>query len=156
MELIRRRTKPSSITGGVVGSDPVLCQTMLRIKEPQRTIQFYEDLGMKLLIKVDVPDQKVTNYFMGYTNASQPGDDVPDADRVDWLFTQRCFTLQLTHIWGTENDPKVAYHNGNTDPQGFGHIGLIVDDVYKAVEVLEKKGYPIKRKASPFQDAGGK
>ena len=26
----------------------------------------------------------------------------------------------LSSNWGTENDPEQKYHNGNTDPRGFG------------------------------------
>lgn len=24
--------------------------------------------------------------------------------------------------WGTENDPEQSYHNGNSDPRGFGKL----------------------------------
>ncbi len=34
--------------------------------------------------------------------------------------------LELTHNHGTESDPDFAYHNGNTDPRGFGHICISV------------------------------
>lgn len=27
--------------------------------------------------------------------------------------------------WGTESDPDMQYHNGNTDPRGFGKQNLI-------------------------------
>ena len=32
-------------------------------------------------------------------------------------------TLELTHNWGTEDDPNFKAHNGNDKPQGYGHIG---------------------------------
>lgn len=37
--------------------------------------------------------------------------------------------LELTHNHGTEDDPAFAYHNGNTDPRGFGHVGFLCDDL---------------------------
>lgn len=48
--------------------------------------------------------------------------------------------MQLTeHLysnWGTESDPDQSYHAGNSDPRGFGHIGLMVPDVYAACKRL--------------------
>lgn len=35
--------------------------------------------------------------------------------------------------WGTENDNTV-YHTGNSDPRGYGHIGLMVPDVTAACD----------------------
>jgi len=48
--------------------------------------------------------------------------------------------LELTHNWGTEDDADFSYHDGNAEPQGFGHIGITVPDVYAAAERFEKLG----------------
>ena len=48
-----------------------------------------------------------------------------DNKRTTWTFSQRAM-LELTHNWGTENDPDFSFHNGNSEPQGFGHIGFSV------------------------------
>jgi lactoylglutathione lyase len=46
--------------------------------------------------------------------------------------------LELTHNHGTESNENFSYLNGNSEPfKGFGHIGFIVDDVYKACEYME-------------------
>lgn len=49
-----------------------LTQTMLRVRDPQRSLAFYRDvLGMTLLDRFDFPDMKFSLYFLGYR---QPGD----------------------------------------------------------------------------------
>jgi lactoylglutathione lyase len=58
-------------------------QTMIRIKEPERSLDFYTRvLGMTLLTKLDFPSMKFTLYFLAYCSAP---DDVPDdpEDRVE-------------------------------------------------------------------------
>jgi hypothetical protein len=42
-----------------------------------------------------------------------------------WMFSRRA-CLELTHNWGTEADESfTGYHNGNSDPRGYGHIGSV-------------------------------
>ena len=119
----------------------VFNQTMIRIKDPKISLDFYTRIiGMRLYRKLDFPDMKFTLYFL-----AMPGDvdnkNLPDDDkkRTTWTFSQRAM-LELTHNWGTENDVNFKYHDGNEKPQGFGHIGISVPDVYKASERFEKLG----------------
>jgi lactoylglutathione lyase len=115
--------------------DFVMNQTMLRIKDPSKSVPFYEEvLGMTLLDKFDFPDMAFSLYFMGY-----PGSDIPTdaAARAQWIFEQPAL-LELTHNYGTEADADFSYHNGNDAPQGFGHIGISVPDVYAACERFDK------------------
>ncbi|MEK9817352.1 MAG: lactoylglutathione lyase, partial [Limnobacter sp.] len=46
--------------------------------------------------------------------------------------------LELTHNWGTENDPDFKYHDGNQQPQGFGHICFSVPDLAAAVHWFDE------------------
>ena len=51
--------------------------------------------------------------------------------------------MELTHNWGTESDPNFkGYHNGNDEPQGYGHIGIDVPDVAAACKRFSDLGMP--------------
>ena len=126
----------------------VLNQTMLRIRAPEPSIAFYtEVLGMTLLQKLDFAEMKFSLYFLAYL---ADGETVP-ADRVEraeFIFTRET-TLELTHNWGTESDPDFAgYHSGNSDPRGFGHLGISVPDVATACARFEALGVPFKKRPS--------
>ena len=54
--------------------------------------------------------------------------------------------LELTHNWGTETDDTFNYHDGNSEPRGFGHIGISVPDVYKASARFEELGVEFVKK----------
>lgn len=115
----------------------VLNQTMLRVRDPARSTAFYRDvLGMTLLDRYDFPDMKFSLYFMGYPAGPVPTDGPA---RAKWVFEQPAL-LELTHNWGTEDDPAFAYHNGNSEPRGFGHIGVSVPDVDAACARFDELG----------------
>ena len=121
-------------------------QTMLRIKDPEKSLNFYTDiLGMTLLKKLDFPEYKFSLYFLSYL---RPNDDpVPENknDRFAYTLSQKA-VLELTHNWGTENDENFSHHDGNSDPRGFGHIGITVPDVYEACLRFEAKGVEFQKK----------
>ena len=119
----------------------VFNQTMLRIKEPERTLDFYTRvLGMRLLRKLEFPAMEFTLYFLAVVPDDQAA-AVPaeDGERTCWTFGREA-VLELTHNWGTEKDPDFRLHNGNEEPKGFGHIGFAVPDVYAACERFESLG----------------
>ncbi|XP_073040445.1 lactoylglutathione lyase-like isoform X2 [Primulina eburnea] len=98
-----------------------LQQTMLRTKDPKVSLDFYSRImGMSLLKRLDFPEMKFTLYFLGYQDTSlAPTDPV---ERTSWTFGQKA-VLELTHNWGTESDPDFkGYHNGNSEPRGFGKM----------------------------------
>jgi len=113
---------------------------MLRIRDPKPSLDFYTRvLGMTLLCKLDFPEMSFSLYFLGYEDPK----DIPEdpKQRAIWMFSRPAI-LELTHNWGTE-DPEVffaGYHNGNSEPKGFGHIGLAVPDVYAACKRFEELG----------------
>ena len=115
----------------------VLNQTMLRIKDPALSVSFYEQvLGMTLLDRFDFPDMRFSLYFLGYPDGPVPKDP---AERARWIFGQRAL-IELTHNHGSEADDAVQYHDGNTEPRGFGHIGISVPDVHAACARFEALG----------------
>lgn len=126
----------------------VLNQTMLRIRDPKPSIAFYTDvLGMTLLQKLDFAEMKFSLYFLAYLAEGEtiPADPV---ERAEFIFTRET-TLELTHNWGTESDPDFAgYHSGNSDPRGFGHLGISVPDVIAACARFEALGVPFKKRPS--------
>ncbi|XP_018572272.1 lactoylglutathione lyase [Anoplophora glabripennis] len=120
--------------------DFIMQQTMYRIKDPKKSIPFYtEVLGMQLLTKLDFPSMKFSLYFFGYEKPEDIQNELSSPERIEWTFGRKA-TIELTHNWGTENDDSYKPHNGNQEPKGFGHIGVMVPDVYKACERFEKLG----------------
>ncbi|XP_027250208.1 lactoylglutathione lyase isoform X2 [Cricetulus griseus] len=119
-------------------------QTMLRIKDPKKSLDFYTRvLGLTLLQKFDFPSMKFSLYFLAYEDKN----DIPKdkSERTAWTFSRKA-TLELTHNWGTEDDETQSYHNSNSDPRGFGHIGIAVPDVYSACKRFEELGVKFVKK----------
>lgn len=124
--------------------DFIMQQTMYRIKDPRKSLPFYTQvLGMRLLQKLDFPEMKFSLFFMGYEDASNIPSD--HEARTSWALSRKA-TIELTHNWGTESDPDAEYHNGNSDPRGFGHIGLMVPDVEAACSRFANLGVEFVKK----------
>ena len=113
--------------------------TMLRVKDPSRSVKFYESLGMKQINKFNVPAAQFDLYFMAY--------DSPSSVSHNNSWTDREGIIELTHNYGTESDPNYKITNGNTDPyKGFGHVCISVDNIQAACERLEKMGYGFQKR----------
>ena len=109
-------------------------QTMLRVKDPEKSLAFYKKLGMKVLNERHFSDFSL--YFLGSSIV---------ADDADYkaIFQP---VLELTHNHGTENDDNFKHNTGNEEGrQGFGHVGFLVDDVYKACDSIREMGYGFKK-----------
>ncbi|MED6144114.1 Lactoylglutathione lyase [Stylosanthes scabra] len=89
--------------------DP-FCQIMLRVGDLERSIQFYEKaVGLKLLRKVDKPDNKYTAALLGYAEEHETT------------------VLELTYNYGV-----TEYTKGNA----YAQIAIGTDDVYKSAQVV--------------------
>ncbi|KAM0919158.1 hypothetical protein ACQ4PT_008389 [Festuca glaucescens] len=105
-----------------------LLHVVYRVGDLDKTIKFYtECLGMKLLRKRDIPEERYTNAFLGYG---------PEDSH---------FVVELTYNYGVE-----SYDIGS----GFGHFGIAVEDVEKTVELIKAKGGTVTREPGPVK--GGK
>ena len=75
-------------------------QTMLRIKDPKPSLDFYTRvLGMRLVRKLDFPEMKFSLYFLGYLSEEEAG-DVPgnDAKRLTFTFGREAMPVSDTHL----------------------------------------------------------
>ena len=86
---------------------------------------------MKLLRTSEQKEASFTLYFLGYPGDFQipKPEDTPNG--VNPLAGKEGL-LELTHNYGTEKEEGQVYHNGNDEPQGFGHICVSVDDLDEA------------------------
>ena len=115
----------------------VLNHSMLRVKDPAVALDFSTRIfGMRVLRKLDFAEMKFSLYFL---HRAVEGEDPPDdiGERTAWTFGQRGI-LELTHNWGTELDADFKYHDGNAQPQGFGHICFSVPNLDDALRWLDE------------------
>jgi lactoylglutathione lyase len=103
-----------------------ILHTMIRVGNLQRALDFYIDtLGMRLLRTKDYPEGKFTLAFVGFQ-------DEPEGA-----------VIELTYNYGVER-----YDLG----EGFGHVAIEVDDVYKAVQEIRARGGNVVREAGPMKN----
>jgi lactoylglutathione lyase len=101
---------------------------MIRVKDKDASLTFYQEImGMQLKRTSENPNANFNLYFLGY--------GAPASDKTAGLEG----LLELTWNYGTEKDANFKYHNGNDEPQGFGHICITVDDLDAACARFEEK-----------------
>lgn len=111
------------------GGAPRLLHTMLRVRDLEKTEDFYTRLlGMKLLRKIDFEKARFTLAFIGY-EAWDSGTHI-----------------EFTHNW----DQEEPYELGT----GFGHLAIAVPDVYEFCRKLEREGVEIPRAPGPMIHGG--
>ncbi|KAJ7084608.1 lactoylglutathione lyase-like protein [Mycena belliarum] len=110
--------------------------TMIRVKDQEKSLAFYKDvMGMTHKHTLENAAAKFNLYFLGYGAAPTGGIDA----RTEGL-------LELTWNYGTEKDVDFKYHDGNAEPQGFGHICVTVDDLDAACTRFEERGVGWKKR----------
>ena len=91
--------------------------TMIRVRDLDRALAFFQLLGLKELRRRDVEAGRFTLVFL----ASAPG--APE--------------VELTHNWDQDEDYSVG--------RNFGHLAYAVDDIYALCEKLQAAGVTISR-----------
>ena len=104
-----------------------LIHTCYRITDPERSVAFYEALGLEKRRELPIRDEAV-NYFLGV-----PGQDVPE--------------LELTHNFGVD-----SYELGS----GYGHVALTVDDLDGTLERLAGQGIEPERPPYSIREGGSR
>ncbi len=104
-----------------------LIHTCYRVTDPERSIAFYEALGLEKRREMPIRDEAV-NYFLGV-----PGKDVPE--------------LELTHNFGVD-----SYEVGT----GYGHVALTVEDLDGTLERLAEQGIEPERPPYQVREGGSR
>lgn len=118
-----------------------LNHTMIRVKDPVKSLDFYRNvLGFKLFSKKEFESAEFTLYFLGFDHSK----DFKEGELAWDTQAGRESILELTHNWGTESDNSFeGYHNGNDTAsgakQGFGHICVSCKDPLTFCQQIEKE-----------------
>jgi lactoylglutathione lyase len=136
-----------------------LSQTMMRVKDGPATIEFYtKHLGMTLIRRMDMPQYGFTNFFLvsatpaELAEAAKLDDECDHTNGIDPTqpngLTKVLWNVCLELTWnhGTENDPNFKVHDGNAQPQGFGHIGFLIDNIEESCAKMEAEGAVFKKR----------
>ena len=102
-----------------------LIHTCYRITDPERSIAFYEALGLEKRRELPIRDEAV-NYFFGVPGKPQP-------------------ELELTYNFGVD-----AYEQGTA----YGHIALTIDDMAGTLAALAEKGIEPERAPYSVREGG--
>lgn len=132
--------------------DWVMQQTMFRVKDPKRSLDFYTKvLGMQLITTGDFPQWGFTVYFVGYPPEKDLG-PLPEDDDKKFAYCMQvpgCIELTWNHgseaeeadrVYNTGNADAVGSTDGEKVKGGFGHIGITVPDVYAACQRFKDMG----------------
>jgi lactoylglutathione lyase len=104
-----------------------LIHTCYRITDPERSIAFYEALGLELRRELPIRNEAV-NYFLGV-----PGKQLPE--------------LELTHNFGVD-----SYELGTA----YGHVALTVQDLDETLAKLAAQGIEPERPPYTVRDGGAR
>ncbi|AXI83959.1 lactoylglutathione lyase [Xylella taiwanensis] len=137
---LKTMPQPANETRGFVFN-----HTMLRVKNITTSLDFYTRiLGFRLIDTRHFPEAQFSLYFLAL---------LPDTVHVSDNDTQRRLwmssipgVLELTHNHGTETQQGQIYHDGNSDPRGFGHICISVPHLHNACARFDALQVPYQKR----------
>lgn len=100
--------------------------TMIRVHNLDKSLAFYQCLGMKEIRRKEVPEGKYTLIYVGFDDNA--------AGQAE---------IELTYNWGHD----VPYEIGT----GFGHLALGVDNIKDVVEAVRQFGGKVTRESGPVK-----
>ncbi|OQR98827.1 lactoylglutathione lyase [Achlya hypogyna] len=123
-------------TAAATNANPSWHRSMIRVRNGKASADFYQTIcGLHLYGTKRNTEDASTSYFLG---------SVPQTTDADWLENQLGTVLELREF---DETPAEGYVNGNTEPyRGFGHLALIVDDVYETCAAMEELGVAFQKK----------
>jgi len=132
--------QPPAETAGFVFN-----HTMLRVKDAEASLAFYTQvLGFQLIDQRDFADAAFSLYFLALL---PDGTRIPDGDAARRVWMAGIpGVLELTHNHGTETQDGPVYHDGNSDPRGFGHICISVPDIQAACQRFDALQVPYQKR----------
>jgi lactoylglutathione lyase len=104
-----------------------LIHTCYRVTDPERSVAFYEALGLEKRRELPIRDEAM-NYFLGV-----PGQDLPE--------------LELTYNFGVD-----SYELGT----GYGHVALTVEDLDGTLERLAAQDIEPERPPYSIREGGSR
>lgn len=138
----KNHIKESEDTNYILGNKPVFCLVTYRVKDINKSLDFYtKKIGLKLYSKMDVSFRGFNIYFLAPDIDQLPNEDVESIDNVEWLWQREFTMIELQHIFEFENTKEFSYKVGLKT--GFEKLTFI-DNIDE--ELIDPDGYKIERK----------
>lgn len=103
--------------------------TMIRVADPDKTIAFFEVLGLKEVRRMENEAGRFTLIFLATpVDMNAPGERA----RAE---------VELTYNWPNEGETPEEYTGG----RNFGHLAYYVDDIYETCQRVQDAGHIVHR-----------
>jgi lactoylglutathione lyase len=104
--------------------------TMIRVADPEKTIAFFEVLGLKEVRRMESQAGRFTLIFL-----ATPDDMRGPGERAQ-------AEVELTYNWPPEDGSAAEDYSGG---RNFGHLAYDCDDIYATCQAVLDAGYTVHR-----------